>query len=83
MRSYFKHNMSLGGILGEILSASFCRALPVLVLLIATTVLAQAADPVKLPRGRAFPKGPYLVKPDPRALDWKRSPKRTNGAANF
>ena len=51
-------------------------------LLIATTVLAQAADPVKLRVADSFPKGHYLVK---LILEpWMEEvTKRTNGAVTF
>src|ERR1700710_2420471 len=50
--------------------------------LIATTVLAQAADPVKLRVADSFPKGHYLVK---LILEpWMAEvTKRTNGAVTF
>src|ERR1700710_311305 len=50
--------------------------------LIATTVLAQAADPVKLRVADSFPKGHYLVK---LILEpWMEEvTKRTNGAVTF
>ena len=58
------------------------RALAGSGLLIATTVLAQAADPVKLRVADSFPKGHYLVK---LILEpWMEEvTKRTNGAVTF
>jgi TRAP-type C4-dicarboxylate transport system substrate-binding protein len=62
--------------------APLLRALAGSGLLIATTVLAQAADPVKLRVADSFPKGHYLVK---LILEpWMEEvTKRTNGAVTF
>jgi len=82
MRSYFKQQHVpweefLGGDMVALL-----RALAGSGLLIATTVLAQAADPVKLRVADSFPKGHYLVK---LILEpWMEEvTKRTNGAVTF
>src|ERR1700716_1521515 len=82
MRSYFKQQHVpweefLGGDMVALL-----RALAGSGLLIATTVLAQAADPVKLRVADSFPKGHYLVKLilEPWMEEVK---KRTNNAVAF
>src|ERR1700712_3890388 len=82
MRSYFKQQHVpweefLGGDMVALL-----RALAGSGLLIATTVLAQAADPVKLRVADSFPKGHYLVK---LILEpWMEEvTRRTNGAVTF
>src|ERR1700712_2737054 len=78
MRSYFQTTMlPLGGDMVALL-----RALAGSGLLIATTVLAQAADPVKLRVADSFPKGHFLVK---LILEpWMEAvTRRTNGAVSF
>src|SRR5882724_9880583 len=82
MRSYFQQQHVpweefLGGDMVALL-----RTLAGSALLIATTVLAQAADPVKLRVADSFPKGHYLVKLilEPWMEEVK---KRTNGAVTF
>src|SRR4051794_25086969 len=78
MRSYFKQqHVPMGGDMAPLL-----RTLAGSGLLIASTILAQAADPVKLRVADSFPKGHYLVK---LILEpWMEEvTKRTNGAVTF
>src|SRR6266404_7821100 len=78
MRSYPKQQHVLKG--GDMVAVR--RALVGYGFLIASTILAQAADPVKLRVADSFPKGHYLVK---LILEpWMEEvTKRTNGAVTF
>src|SRR3954468_20816758 len=78
MRSYFKQqHVPMGGDMAPLL-----RTLAGSGLLIASTILAQAAEPLHLRVADSFPKGHYLVK---LILEpWMEEvTKRTNGAVTF